>query len=65
MDKPLYKTVSFWIALVMTNISLVLATNAFGTGSTSQVLGWIMAIASALGYKVLTPATKEEAPPAA
>lgn len=60
-EKPLWKTLSFWVAIVMTNIGLILANDVTGAGTATQVMGWILTIATALGYKAL-PVPKQEEP---
>lgn len=59
--KPMWKTASFWIAIVLTNIGLLLTNHVIGDGSVTQVLGWIMTVATVLGYKAL-PAAPAETP---
>lgn len=59
-----WKSLSFWVALALTNVGLLLSNGIIGDGTATQVLGWFVTIATALGYKAL-PVPSEEAPPAA
>lgn len=52
--KPIWKTVGFWIALVMTNVGLLLSNGVLGQGQAEQVAGWVMTILTAIGYKALS-----------
>lgn len=61
--KPIYKQLSFWVAFAMTNIGLLLSNNVIGEGDVTRILGWLLTVATALGYKML-PAPKEETPAA-
>jgi len=59
--KPLWKTLGFWIAFAMTNVGLLMSGGLLLEGTIAQVVGWIMTIATALGYKALpAPAQKPE-----
>lgn len=64
MNKSILKTPGFWVALVMTNLGLLLANGVFTDGTALQIAGWVMTIATALGYKALSAGTPET-PPAA
>lgn len=60
LDKPVWKQVSFWIALVMTNIGLLLSNGVLVDGDVAKGAGWVLTILTALGYKHLTvPADAE------
>lgn len=54
--KPLWKQFSFWVALIMTNLGLLLSHGVLGGGTAEQVAGWAMTILTALGYRALAPA---------
>ncbi len=54
MNMQLIKTPGFWVALVMSILGLLLANGVFTDGTAAQVSGWVMSIATALGYKALS-----------
>lgn len=64
---PAYKTVGFWAVVAMTNIGLVLASGLVLPNVAAQVVGWVVTILTALGYKGWKPveAAPEQLPPAA
>lgn len=62
MDKPIYKQVSFWVALVMTNLGLLLSHGVLGGGDAATAGGWVITILTALGYKKLTEKAPELPP---
>ena len=56
-----YKTLQFWAVLVLTNIGLVLASGLVLPGAAASVVGWVVTVLSALGYK----GWQKETPPVA
>lgn len=53
---PAYKTLGFWMTLILTNASLLLVSGIVLPGTVSQIVGWVVAVATSLGYKALKPA---------
>lgn len=49
--KPAYKTLQFWAVLVLTNVGLLLASGLVLPGAVASVVGWVVTVLSALGYK--------------
>lgn len=57
------KTPSFWAAIIMTNVGLLLSNGYLGDGQTAQGAGWALTILTVLGYKALTsPKAPDPAP---
>ena len=46
-----YKTLGFWAVVVLTNIGLLLASGLILPSAAAQVVGWIVTVLTALGYK--------------
>lgn len=62
MDKPAYKTVAFWATVVLTSVGFLMGSGLIVEGSTVyQVVGWLVTILSALGYKAWGPVTIAQA----
>lgn len=57
--KPFYKQPSFWIALVMTNLSLLLQNGYITDNTYAQPAGWVLTILTVLGYRALAPKVEE------
>lgn len=66
MTTPIWKQLSFWVALVMTNLGLLLSHGVLGDSNIATAGGWILTVLTALGYKKLTEKAPElPAPPVA
>lgn len=62
MDKPQYKTLSFWMTVAMTTVGFLLGSGLIVEGSTIwQVVGFLTTVGSALGYKAWGPVTIAQA----
>ncbi len=61
-DTPAYKTLPFWATVLMTNVGLLMVSGLLIEGTAAQVIGWLVATLTALGYKGWA---KPELPPAA
>lgn len=59
---PAYRTLTFWAAFVLTNVGLLFASGLVLPSVVAQVIGWIVTVLGALGFKGWTP---PPAPPAA
>lgn len=64
MSTAFLKTPSFWIAMVMANLGILLTNGFLGTGDAAVYGGWALNLLTVLGYKALAPKAPE-APPAA
>ena len=65
MELSNLRTVAFWADLLLTVVSLVLATGMVTNTTWVADMGWITAILTTLGYHAFNIGTKPAAPPAA
>ena len=60
MNTSNLKTVAFWADLVLTVISLVLATGVVTAASWVSALGWVTAVLTTLGYHAFDIGVKKD-----
>lgn len=59
------KSISSYTAVLLTVLGVLMASGALGTGTLLHIAGYVVAIATALGFKSLPPPAQPVVPPAA